>query len=191
MKTVNKMLLFVSLSFLFVSCGEEEKPIPIQKKIFKTHVYEVPIQGYQDQTITANKLPLIRLSDIVGEDIAQNTIGFEFQYVGCYIEIVGLKGMKSAPNLENFTLQIEGQPEVNLGNCTPHPVYKADFESDQIQLNDPIVNFIKALLDTYTRSNTRSARLILSFTPTENISEEDNVKLKISITANYIYNEYK
>jgi hypothetical protein len=195
MKTVNKTLLFIFLSFLFVSCGDEEKPVssaPIQRKITQEYVYKVPIRGFSGRLGIENKFNSIRLADIIGEEAARNIVSADLQQAASYLEVKGLKKLEQAPTLKDFNIQIEENPAINFsGDCTPSSdLLATEFESDMRQSTPKVTDFIKAILDTYMRSNNKSAHLILSFAPTKDIFVTDSVNLEITITADYIYNTY-
>ena len=190
MKTIFKMLFFVLLPFVFASCGDD-KPTPVKRKITKESIFEIPIQGIKGMFGTHKQIPLIRLSDIIGEEAAKNILQAEIQKADCYLEVRGLKDLEKTTTLEDFTIQIEGKSAVNLGNCSSSSSLGInDFESDRKQSTDKFLNLIKAIVDTYTHGK-KSAYFTLSFMPTEHISLDEDVKLYIVITADYTYNSYQ
>ena len=190
MKTTFKVLFFIFLSAVFTSCGDD-KPTPVQRKITKESIFEIPIQGIGGMFGTHKQIPPIRLSDIIGGEAAKNILKAEIQKADCYLEVRGLKELEKTTTLADFTIQIEGKPAVNLGNCSPSSSLGInDFESDRKQSTDKFLNLVKAIVDTYTRGK-KSAYFTLSFMPTEHISLDDDVKLYIVITADYTYNTYQ
>ena len=190
MKTIFKVLSFVLLSSVFASCGDD-KPTPVQRKITKEYIFTAPIQGFKGNLVFVEDLTPIRLSDIIGSEAAKNIVRAEIQSAECYMEVRGLKKMSPSPALANFTIKIsEKNKEFNFGNCAPILDLATDFESDRKQSISKVLDLIKATLNTYTHSN-KSAHLILSYKPTENILPKDSVNLHIVITADYIYNTYQ
>ena len=191
MKILNKILLLIFAFFSLVSCGDDDKFVTTPKQVTETYVFKVPIRGFQGRLGIEKEFPPIRLADIIGDEASRNLVGAEMQIAKCYLEIVGLKDLDNNPILKDFTIQIEGKgkSEVNFGNCTSKPSLLTDFESDESQSTLKFSNFIKSIFDTYT-GKARSANLILSYTPTEDIFVEDKVELRITITGTYTYNSY-
>ncbi len=191
MKALNKILWFIFISSLLISCGDEgEKYVATPHQVTETYVFRAPIRGFQGRLGIENELEPIRLADIIGEQASQNLVNAEMQIADCYLEVRGLKSMENTPVLKDFTIQVEGRAGVNFGNCTAKPSLATDFESDRRQSIPKVSNFIKLIFDTYTGTTAKRANIVMSFTPTQDIFVEDNVELIITITGTYTYNTY-
>jgi len=194
MKKMDKILgLVLGIALLFTSCGsDDDGPTPVLKTEVKSYTYTTVIKGLAPPTSEGKieyTLPDLRLSDILGEENAKNFVAAEFQNTGTYMEVEGIKKMESKPELKNFTLQVDNTTPVNFGTCKAENIGKNEFFSDVKNSSNTYVNFINTIFNRLISSN-KKVSLKISFTPTQDILEQDEVYLHITINAHYKYNTY-
>ncbi len=192
MKTISKIFgLMLVVAITFSSCGsddDEPTPVPVLKDT--TIVYTAKIAGIaQTGGVIAYTLPELTIAKILGETNAKNFIKGEFQNSGTYFEITGLKDVAVAPSLENFTLRVNNESEVNFGTCKANGTGNNEFSSDTQQSGNNYLTFVSSIFNSVT-GKSRKATLYIKFTPTKSVQETDNVMLKIAIRGKYTYNTY-
>ncbi|MFV0590147.1 MAG: hypothetical protein ACK5M7_02065 [Draconibacterium sp.] len=188
MKAINLVGLLVVGVVLLSSCKKDDNGTPQQ--VTKTYVYTESIRGSQDISGTMSNLSPVTLSAIIGTDPANNFKSGEMQVANCYLEIDGL-GNLSVPEgsevvLQDFTIQVGSNAAVNLGDCKITPQGQNEFASDTPQSTSSFIKVITNIFDGVT-SGSKSASLVVSFTPNVDIATSDNVKLKIAIGGTYHY----
>lgn len=195
MKTISKifgLILAVAIGFSSCSSDDDDGPTPVQQDKDTTFVYTAVIKGFAPTNggKTEYNLNDITLAQILGETNAKNFLGGEFQYTGSYLEVSGLKNMKTLPSLENLTIQVNSNTPVNFGTCKSEgSIGNKEFSSDIQQSGNDYVKFIEPIFNSVI-GKSRKATLKISFTPTKDIVESDKVTLKISIRGKYKYNLY-
>lgn len=192
MKTTKIFALFLGAALLITSCKDDDKGTP--KQTTKTFEYSGILRGSKDILGTATKLPVIHLSEIIGADQAGNLTSAAMQNGDCYIAINGLTDLEQARGetvvLKNFTISIGKGASIVLGDCKVNPAAATEFASDTEQSTQKYLNIVSQVFNALTTGN-KTAQLTVSFTPSVDITEDDNIRLKIGIGGTYYYVEYE
>lgn len=187
MKTLKIFASLFLVVTLFASCEEEDEGTPQQ--ITKNYTYSQNIRGSEG---VKGELPLAALSlaDVIGIEPARNLESADMQLADTYLEISGLNQFDSldtaAVVLEDFTIKVGSRQGVNIGDFTTDPKTPNEWEPDEPQSTDEIINLIRNIFIDMTTGN-KSAEITVSFTPNVNITSTDNVQLNISIRGTYNY----
>ncbi|SHF33410.1 hypothetical protein [Dysgonomonas macrotermitis] len=173
-RTQNFYLTIIALlTIVFSSCGSDDDN---RSSYTLTSICEtkVPIKGYADQTVVATDPTVVLLDDMLkGKDYVKPIIKGElFATSGTALEIVGLK---EGVSLKSFKITI-------------NDVSKTFTEVKSSDPNLYTTEMISFMQETFARMITRQKLVIsISFTPTQTITEADNVYLKIAYNGRFTY----
>lgn len=191
MKTFNFFAVLLIATVLFASCNDEEEGI--SRQVTKIYNYSQNIRGAEGVKGELT-LPGLNLTDVIGNDPAENLQNAEMQLASSYLEISGLNQIEAPEEgpvvLENFTIKVGSRQGVNLGNCSTDPQGINEFGGDVQQSTNEIINLIRNVFSDLT-SGSKSVEITVSFTPNVNISSSDNVRLNISFGGTYNYLVYE
>ncbi len=189
MKT-NILFSMLLIAVIFVtSCKEEEEGTP--RQITQSHTYSENIRG---TTGVKGELPLadLNLTDIIDAEIANNLTNAELQLADSYLEISGLDQVDSpdtvAVVLEDFTIKVGTRAGVNLGDVSTNAQGTNELASDVQHSTNQIISLIQNVFADVT-SESKRARITVSFTPNVDITSSENVQLEIHFGGRYHYVE--
>lgn len=195
MKVASKILaILFSAILIFSACSSDDKdnkPIPIIKNKEVTYIYQIPIEGIEGQVSATpqNSPKILYLDSIIGKDISNNLIAKEFQRGKSSLEIKGLSEMGNNTELKDFTLFIDQNPAILLGNCNPTGIGNNTFLSDTELSSDKYTDIVKTIFNNV--GNNKKTNIRISFTPNKTMIKENNkIFLNIKLTGIYKYNTY-
>jgi hypothetical protein len=189
MKTHVFFKMFLLAVLFITSCQEDDEGTP--RQITESHTYSENIRGSEG---VLGELPLadLLLTDILDAEITDNLTNAELQLADSYLEISGLNQVESpdtaAVVLEDFTIKVGTRPGVNLGDVTTNAQGTNELASDVQHSTNQVVSLIQNIFADVT-SQSKRARITVSFTPNTDITSADDVQLVIHFAGRYHYVE--
>jgi len=184
MKNLNKIIWLIIAAFTLASCSSDDEDYP-KKNITKAHTYSTTIEAIKDQE--QQKEIVLKLSDMLPDNIAYNIVLAEFQRGKSSFKIDGLANVDPLAKLQNFTIRIGNRNKINLGTCTPDPSSLNEFSSDRELDDDKYTDIIRLIFEDLVKN--KEAKIYLSFTSTHTMIETTHpVYFQISINGYFLYN---
>ncbi|MFA5533644.1 MAG: hypothetical protein WDA19_04060 [Mariniphaga sp.] len=191
MKTIKIFTLLFIATMLISSCKKDDDGVP--RQMTKTYEFKQEIRG-SEQVLGTLPAQVLKLSDIIGADPAENFQHAEMQLANSYLKISGLSQIELPGEqpvvLKDFTIKVGTHQGVNLGDCSTDPQTVNEFLSDAPQSTNQVVALIETIFNDLTSGN-RSTSISVSFTPNVSLVPADNVQLIISIGGTYHYLEFE
>jgi hypothetical protein len=201
MKTISKIFgltLVFGLSFGLSSCSDDDDkgPTPVPQQGSFTKTYSIALNGSPTAANPSLSEPItLKLSDAIGEENAKNFVAGSAVSGTMTIKIRGLQAIKDEgkeEKLQNFTVKVGNNPEVNLGTCSVIPPSGSNFYPE-IALKggnyDKITNQVFELL-----TKDKQVKFSYKFKPAVTIATSEGlnpVYLDITVSAEkYTYNTY-
>lgn len=191
MKITSKHLLaiaaIVSFSLTFVSCGGDDEDPWTEASVTQTTTGVVKLQALQGNLTTL--YDTISLSELLGDNIANNLISTDYQSSGWSVRINGLKSLagSSTITLSNLKISINGAA-YDLKTWTSASG-TANLESDTDQSGNSLSSFSNAYFKALTTGD-KKAKLKIEFTSNVYFSSSSNVTLQLKTTSKYVYKNY-
>ena len=179
--------MLFALTFTACSDDDDDDDGRVEKSGEFFNVFSVDVAGVKDQiSETASNKPIeLNLSAIIGEDNAKYLIsGSSFSRGECYIGIQGLGNVSETVTLKDFTIKV-GNKSTNLGTCSISGSGNT-FMSDYNYSSDKFTDVVKLIFDAQITS-AKKANIFISFTPSEDVNRDKNVKLVIKVAGLYKY----